>query len=311
MTITADDLRVLDPVSVEEEGETSETPETPETTESVQETSEETATSADESVAEAEGKTLETSESPESAYVKELAEMRQYMTELAKANSELKNEMAKISSASKVNLQPATPTLPQIEAAVFYDADGNEVKAVPADAVEKYLKNTLSTQQPQPEASQETEYDQAIAEYNKVVAAKAPVLDTLKEVMKANPAYADIDAVVTPANANALYNRLAQAHIAKSGGDLGTVLLQIQSAVLAEKNPYDFLYKNIKAMIAPAKKSTAAPSPQKVPNTLATTGDTTKSGWTASKIDAMDELSPEYAAIPSGVKEKYLAGELK
>jgi len=149
----------------------------------------------------------------------------------------------------------------------------------------------------------------------------------LVEAMSFNPEYKDVKEVCSRANLNDLVDAMAAKVASENGIDPVVAALKLENAIWRQDNPYLWMYQTIKAhhprykapASAPAPaggESPAAkgrePKPAEAPPSVAPLGPpdtTTGTGWTAAKLDAMDEL--DYMKVPENIRQLYIAGELK
>lgn len=169
---------------------------------------------------------------------------------------------------------------------------------------------------------------------NEVAQAKGPVFEVLLETMEQNPKYADIREVCSQGNFNYIISTAADKLAADEGKDSVEVALELEAAIWTDKNPYKVMYNLIKEhhpkYIKPASKKESAESaastekkeekpvekkavgkPPNAPSSIADAGTGSKTGiagWTAARIDQMDEM--ELSKVPPEVYEKYMQGQL-
>jgi len=244
----------------------------------------------------AEENTEEKAEEP--AQNNDLSELRSLVRTLRSELADSTNELAKLKT---------TPTQPKQEEPKFrilYDEEGNEVK-IP-------IEQPKQEQQPVT-----TQYDEAKRNYAEIAQQRTANAETLFEMMKLHPNYADIETVVTKESIDDLHDKLATAHSQRSGTDYNTALLMVKTAILQQPNPYGYMYGILKAAKQEATQAVPAQKqqqkqPPKAPASIADFGDGGKkveSGWTAKRIDEMPE--EEWNTIPKDIKEKYMRNELK
>jgi len=148
-------------------------------------------------------------------------------------------------------------------------------------------------------------------ETKNIFTARQDVLDNLLEVMKVNPEYKDVEEVVSQSNFDDVIEIMAKAYIEKHGGNLGEVIPLVETEVWNRKNPYSFMYKEIKNN-HPSYKKGPATAPIIPPGSLANIpggDDKNSAGWTAKKIDELSE--EELSKVPSEVYTRYMQGQLK
>lgn len=150
--------------------------------------------------------------------------------------------------------------------------------------------------------------------------AKSAILDVLVETMEMSPKYEDVRQVCTKSNFDDIFETAALKISRDSGKPFEEALLEVELSVWKMSNPYKYMYGVIKAHHPryTAKTQTAAPTkPTQKPAPAAPSsvsgmggGDVDlKSGWTASRIDAMDV--EDLDKVPRDIYEKYLMGTLK
>lgn len=151
-------------------------------------------------------------------------------------------------------------------------------------------------------------------------------LDYFLEAMKVHPKYEDVEVVVSQAHFDDIVEAMGKVLVSNEGGKLDDAVKRIESEIWAMRNPYKFMYDTIKAyhpdytkVVKPAEgeaKGEAKPSKEnlsaeKVAMSIQEIGGGSSegSGWTAAKIDDLDEL--EIDKVPRDIYDKYLRGELK
>jgi len=144
-------------------------------------------------------------------------------------------------------------------------------------------------------------------------------LDNLIAVMEVNPKYEDVKEVCSDANFGDLVDALANAVQAKQGGNIDDIVKEIESDIWKLPNPYAFIYEQVKAHHPKYVKSNTDEKGgkdkkkdiPKVPPSINDTlggGDKGMTGWTAARIDALDEK--ELDNVPKDIYAKYLHNEL-
>jgi len=150
-------------------------------------------------------------------------------------------------------------------------------------------------------------------------------LDLLAETMSEMPKYSDIYDVCSKENFNDMFDAIGRGIAQERGIPLDQAVLQAELVVWQQANPYKYMYKMIKehhpryvkeetpgatapkpaGKVVKEKKATVAPA------SIAgmAGGDSTKSGWTATKIDSLSE--DELDKVPAEVYAKYMRNELK
>ena len=150
-------------------------------------------------------------------------------------------------------------------------------------------------------------------------------LDNLIAVMEVNPKYEDVKEVCSDANFGDLVDALANAVQAKQGGNIDDIVKEIESDIWKLPNPYAFIYEQVKAHHpkyvksntdnkgkndekgGKGKKKDIPKVPPSINDTLGG-GDKGMTGWTAARIDALDER--ELDNVPKDIYAKYLHNEL-
>lgn len=147
-------------------------------------------------------------------------------------------------------------------------------------------------------------------------------LENFLEVMRVSPAFEDVDDVCSQSRVDDLVSALAKAYLKDNPAvSLEDAEKGISSEIWSMRNPYRFLYKNIKQyhpdfikkeeekiVEKAAKKLSAekiAGSLQNAPG--GASGDV--GGWTSAKIDSLSE--EELGKVPKDVYMDYMRGILK
>lgn len=164
------------------------------------------------------------------------------------------------------------------------------------------------------------------ASINQVAETRGPVLETLLETMELSPKYADIREVCSQGNFGELVAMAADAVAKKENRDPVEVGLELEAAIWSEPNPYKTMYGLIKEHHpryrvktetkkteekVEEKKEEKPKVAAKAAASIADAGTGAKvgmAGWTATRIDQMDES--ELTQVPADVYEKYLQGLL-
>lgn len=193
------------------------------------------------------------------------------------------------------------------------------------------------------ESARKAQEEASRANYERRVA----VLSDMLEVMKVNPKYEDVDEVVSQRNFDDMVTALAKYHVSQKGGDVQATMTEIEKEIWALPNPYKYMYDMIKkyhpvyvskkeeksilddvkevlekgksgdkgkesAKGKEADKSKDAGKPKEQAMSLQDLpggGSKDGGGWTAAKIDAMDE--EELSKVPRDIYSKYMRGELQ
>lgn len=159
---------------------------------------------------------------------------------------------------------------------------------------------------------------------NELGAQRGAQLEIMLEQMSDTKKWGDVKEVVTESRVEEIIDTIS-AHITKEqGGDADENRLDVELSVWGIANPYKYMYDLIKQyhpdyMEKEEKKETETDSTEKKEGkkkepvkTNASIGGmkggSDKGGWTAAKIDAIDEL--DLGKVPKDVYDKYLRGEL-
>jgi hypothetical protein len=138
--------------------------------------------------------------------------------------------------------------------------------------------------------------------------------------------YADIYEVCSPDNFADMFDAIGRGIAQEQGISLEEAALRAEYTVWQQKNPYKYMYglikehhpKYAKTETTPVAKPTAeakevkpGKKPAEAPASIAGMGggDTSKSGWTAARIDALPE--DELDKVPLDIYRKHLEGTLK
>ena len=203
--------------------------------------------------------------------------------------------------------------------------------------LERLEKNVITEPDEGEEAEVPARIEQLQGTINRIAQEKGPAFEILLEAMAQTPKYADIEEVCTQDNFNDLVSIAAERIAADEGRDPVEVALELEADVWQRRNPYSYMYDLIKEHhprftkkadaqaagkeketgegekppVEKTKKTLADAEKLKAPSTIADAGTGTKtslSGWTAKRIDEMDEM--ELDKVPAEVYEKYLQGAL-
>ena len=191
--------------------------------------------------------------------------------------------------------------------------------------VETGLKDTMLEDEKELPALSDVEQLQAsIAQMGQD---KGTLFETLVEAMEAKPEYADIRQVCSREHFDDIFEEVGKAVAIKEGVDPVVAQLALEAEVWQMDNPYKYMYEIIKehhptyaeeepAKEDPKKEEPAEPAkkkePVEAPTSIASVGGSdadTKSGWTAKRIDTLDE--DELDKVPNEIYQKYLRGELE
>lgn len=179
----------------------------------------------------------------------------------------------------------------------------------------------------EPEPTKLEELQQTMVALREV---KGPALDTLVEAMSFTEPYKDITDVCTRENFDDILEAISEQVASEQRRDVNEVLLEAELSVWSLPNPYKYMYKLIKEYHPkyaepegdgekPSEKETGGepitPKPKepvKAPGSIANlgggSGGAKTSGWSADRIDKMDE--DELEKVPAEIYQKYLRGEL-
>lgn len=174
------------------------------------------------------------------------------------------------------------------------------------------------------------------SEIEQIAATRGDSFDEMVELMSLNPKFEDVREVCTRSRFDDIFEAAASEKVAKEGGDQLEAQLALEASVWKMANPYRYMYDIIKKYhpdfrkqeggektepakptakvqgVEPTKEAvergkTPAKSPASVMD-VGGGGDAGRSGWTAARIDALDES--ELDRVPTDVYDKYLRGEL-
>jgi hypothetical protein len=239
--------------------------------------------------------------------VDDVQELRQIVRSLMRQNADLKSYMQRVRTAPA----PAASVQP------------------PSDPLDEVFG--IKTAPPKVETPPETpptRYEELQQSLGYIGATKGPLLDTLVATMEMNSQFQDIRAVCSRDNLDTLVEQAAKRYVAANpGSDFVEATMEIELAIWSQQNPYKYMYDAIKAtnpkfggtdgkpsaaapLSAAAQAALSGPVPVVAPTSIIPLGgsDADKSGgWTADKIDAMDDES--YAKLPEEVRMKFLAGD--
>lgn len=295
-----DDLDELESaMNPQEEASTEEEEVKEEETKSEEETVEAEAEAEEKAEAEAEAKTEETEETEEAT--------EEESVDLAQENLRLHN----LTRSQAKELAFLKSRMERLEKAVVTEPEEGE-------------------EPPPPSRIEELQ-----AEINQIAQAKGPSLEVLIESMSQNPKYADVHEVCSQENLNFIIGAASDALAVQENRDAVEIGLELEAAIWSERNPYAVIYDLVKsyhpaykkveetetsekkeeAQVADGKTEKVEEKTVKEPvaaaKSIADAGKGTKTslaGWTAARIDEMDEF--EIAKVPEDVYEKYMQGQL-
>jgi hypothetical protein len=162
-------------------------------------------------------------------------------------------------------------------------------------------------------------------------------LNEMVAIMELNPNYADVRDVCTQGNLDDIIDAFSRYYVKENGGSTKEVAARMESEIWQEVNPYKKIYELVKryhpryAKADEVGKDDAAKKAEADAKKLAAEADGTKGkkpvdttpsaanigsggsgagsgGWTAAKIDALDE--DELSTVPKDIYDKYLANQL-
>ena len=151
-------------------------------------------------------------------------------------------------------------------------------------------------------------------------------LVTIVETMAVNPKFEDVKEVCSRSNLNDLIDAMATKVATDQGIDPVVAALKIENAIWRQPNPYLWMYETIKSNhpkyakpsqpkadeAKPAEAAPRTPKPAEAPPSVMPLGPTDTAqgtGWTAAKLDAMDEM--ELVKVPANIRQQYLSGQLQ
>jgi len=193
------------------------------------------------------------------------------------------------------------------------------------------LMNSGSAGKPPASKQDETvplsELEQLQLELSETGSRRSESLVTIAETMAVNPKYEDVKEVCSRSNLNDLIDAMAAKVAADQGIDPVVAALKIENAIWKQPNPYLWMYETIKSnhpryakqtqpvantsAAPPAATTARTPKPAEAPPSVTALGPTDTAqgtGWTAAKLDAMDEM--EFSKVPANVRQMYLTGQL-
>ena len=150
---------------------------------------------------------------------------------------------------------------------------------------------------------------------------KGANLEMLADMMAETQKFSDVYDVCSKENFNDMFDAIGQEIAQQERISLDEAVLKAELTVWTQKNPYKYMYGMIKKYHPKyaEKEETVVVKPgvtkdKKVADAPASIagmggGDTSKSGWTAARIDALPE--DELDTVPTDVYNKYLVGGLK
>lgn len=176
-----------------------------------------------------------------------------------------------------------------------------------------------------------SELEQLQQDLSQIGQQRSEQLITLVETMAVSPKYEDVREVCSRNNLNDLVDAMAAKLATDHGIDPVLAALKVETAIWQQPNPYAWMYETIKAHHPKYAKATTTPAaakeapapataetkprlpaPAEAPPSVLPLGPTDTSqgtGWTAAKLDAMDEL--ELIKVPDNIRQQYLTGQLQ
>jgi len=155
------------------------------------------------------------------------------------------------------------------------------------------------------------------SELSQLAQIKAPVLETLVEMMELNPKYEDVVEVCSQNHFSDMFSQAGDAIADKEGIDPTLAAMQAELAVWRMPNPYKYMYDLIKkyhpSYNKPKEeeiKPKAEVKPKKTPTSLANVPGKSAADnkWTSVRIDEIPET--ELDKVPEDIYQKYLSGDL-
>jgi hypothetical protein len=167
-----------------------------------------------------------------------------------------------------------------------------------------------------------------------VYAERQNKLNEMVAIMELNPTFSDVRQVCTQGNLDDIVDAFSRFYVKENGGDVREIASRMEQEIWAEANPYKRIYELVKAYHpryakkddskgelakddekkedkAQDKKAATAKDINPSAATLGASGGGSgagNGGWTAAKIDALDE--DELSTVPKDIYEKYLANQL-
>lgn len=146
-------------------------------------------------------------------------------------------------------------------------------------------------------------------------------LSVLAEAMRVSGKYEDFDEVCSQDNFDEVVEVLAKVAMQEDGGTLTENMENVQSYIWGLANPYRFVYDILKEhhpkyaateeeepVKTSGKEVKKAPKAPKSVGAIPGGSGGRNEGWTAAKIDALDEA--DLHTVPTDVYEKYMRNEL-
>jgi hypothetical protein len=152
-------------------------------------------------------------------------------------------------------------------------------------------------------------------------------LNEMVAIMELNPTFTDVRQVCTQGNLDDIVDAFSKFYVKENGGDAKEIAARMEQEIWNEVNPYKRIYELVKTYhpkYAKKEELAKADDKGKAPEKKADAKDINPSaatlgasgggsgagngGWTAAKIDALDE--DELSTVPKDIYEKYLANQL-
>jgi len=171
-----------------------------------------------------------------------------------------------------------------------------------------------------------TPIEELMNEKESVMAARGGQLDVLLQQMTETQKWSDVGVVVSTERFNDVVDTIASHVTKEQGGNYEERRIEVEVSIWKMSNPYKYMYDVIKQYhpdfakeeetekkTDESKTETTAETKPKVPVKETTSignlkGGSDKGGWTAKRIDEMEE--DELDAVPKDVYDKYLRNEL-
>lgn len=171
-----------------------------------------------------------------------------------------------------------------------------------------------------------TPIEELMQEKEGVMTARGGQLDVLLQQMTETQKWSDVGVVVSTDRFNDVVDTIADHVTKEQGGNYEERRLEVEVSIWKMSNPYKYMYDVIKKYhpdfavkeetekkTVEEKTETTAETKPKVPVKETTSignlkGGSDKGGWTAKRIDGMDE--DELDTVPKDIYQKYLRNEL-
>lgn len=162
-------------------------------------------------------------------------------------------------------------------------------------------------------------------------------LNEMVTIMELNPNYADVRTICTQGNLDDVVDAFARYYAKENGGNVTTIADEMEKEIWSEPNPFKKIYELVKkyhpkyAVKADESEASKVKEAEEAAKKIAAEADKVKdkkvadvtpsaaaigaggsgsggSGWTAAKIDALDE--DQLVTVPKDIYQKYLVGTL-